>query len=84
MPDNTKTSRLFRLLLCLLNSYPKTQEEINEFLQIKKSAFYKYRNELMSFGFEVRQKEGRCETKAPIICPAGATPSKIQGNQFII
>jgi predicted DNA-binding transcriptional regulator YafY len=59
MPNDTKTSRLFRLLLSLLNSYPKTQEECTSFLQIQKSAFYNYINELKSFGFEVQHKEGR-------------------------
>lgn len=59
MKQDSKTTRLFRLLLCLMNGYHRTMEECTGFLDIKKSAFYSYINELKGFGFEVRQKEGK-------------------------
>ena len=65
MKHETKTARLFRLLLRLLNGYPKTMEECTDFLEIKKSAFYKYLQELKEFGFDVKQKEGRYWIEAP-------------------
>jgi proteasome accessory factor C len=59
MKHENKSARLFRLLLCLLNGYSRTMEECTGFLDIKKSAFYKYIQELKEFGFDVKQKEGR-------------------------
>ncbi|MDP2335623.1 MAG: hypothetical protein Q8N05_04055 [Bacteroidota bacterium] len=59
MPPETKTHRLLRLILFLSNSYPKTKDECNSFLEIKDSAFYNYRNVLVDTGFDLHQKEGK-------------------------
>jgi len=59
MPLGTKTHRILRLILYLSNSYPKTKDECAEFLQIKDSAFYNYRNVLLETGFNLKQKDGR-------------------------
>lgn len=59
MLQETKTHRIIRLILHLSNSYPKTKDECTEFLQIKDSAFYNYRNVLLETGFNLQQKEGK-------------------------
>lgn len=59
MPNKTKTHRILRLILFLSNSYPKTKDECNSFLEIKDSAFYNYRNILLDTGFDIRQKDGK-------------------------
>tara|TARA_R110002050_G_scaffold163389_1_gene293384 strand:- start:16809 stop:17741 length:933 start_codon:yes stop_codon:yes gene_type:complete len=59
MPNKTKTHRILRLILFLSNSYPKTKEECNSFLDIKDSAFYNYRNTLLDTGFDLHQKDGK-------------------------
>lgn len=59
MPHNNKPFRLLRMILFLSGIYPKTKEECMDFLEINKSAFYEYRNELQSIGFNMLQKEGR-------------------------
>ncbi|WP_319482095.1 WYL domain-containing protein [uncultured Draconibacterium sp.] len=66
MPHNNKSFRLLRMILFLSGSYPKTKEECMDFLEINKSAFYEYRNELQTIGFNMLQKEGRfwIETKS--------------------
>lgn len=57
--ESNKTQRLLRLILYLSNSYSKTKDECIQFLGVKDSAFYNYRNELIEIGFNVVQKEGR-------------------------
>ncbi len=59
MSINTKTHRILRLILFLSNSYPKTKDECNSFLDIKDSAFYNYCNLLKDTGFNLCQKEGK-------------------------
>lgn len=59
MPTETKTHRLLRLIMYLSNSYSKTKEECAEFLGIRDSAFYNYRNVLLDTGFDLRQKDGK-------------------------
>lgn len=59
MSSETKTHRILRLILFLSNSYPKTKEDCNQFLGIRDTAFYNYRNVLMDTGFDLHQKEGR-------------------------
>jgi predicted DNA-binding transcriptional regulator YafY len=59
MPTETKTHRLLRLIMYLSNSCSKTKEECAEFLGIKGSAFYNYRNVLLETGFDLRQKDGK-------------------------
>lgn len=59
MPIETKTHRILRLILFLSNAYPKSKEECKEYLGIRDSAFYNYRNTLLDTGFDVQQKEGR-------------------------
>lgn len=59
MPTETKTHRLLRLIMYLSNSYSKTKEECAEFLGIRDSAFYNYRNVLLNTGFDLRQKDGK-------------------------
>jgi len=55
----SKTHRILRMILYLSNSYSKTKEECNEFLGIRDSAFYNYRNTLIDTGFDLQQKDGR-------------------------
>ena len=59
MNQENKSFRLLRLLLLLSGSYPRTKKECTEFLEIRDSAFYNYRNELINIGFNLRQKEGK-------------------------
>jgi len=59
MLTETKTHRILRLILFLSNSYNKTKDECTDFLKIKDSAFYTYRNLLIDVGFDLRQKEGK-------------------------
>lgn len=59
MSTNTKTYRILRLILFLSNSYPKTKDECNSFLDIKDSAFYSYCGLLKDTGFNLCQKEGK-------------------------
>lgn len=59
MPHDNKAFRLLRLLFFLLGSYPKTRKECIEFLDIRESAFYNYRNELINIGFNLLQKDGK-------------------------
>lgn len=59
MPRDNKTFRLLRLLFFLSGSYPKTRKECTDFLDIRESAFYNYRNELINIGFNLRQKDGK-------------------------
>lgn len=58
-PPYTKTHRILRLILFLSSSYPKSKEECNSFLDIKKSAFYSYCSLLKDTGFNLCQKEGK-------------------------
>ncbi len=59
MPHDNKAFRLLRLLFFLSGSYPKTRKECIDFLDIRESAFYNYRNELINIGFNLRQKDGK-------------------------
>lgn len=59
MPTETKTHRLFRLILFLSNSYPKTKEDCISFLRIGDTAFYSYCNDLKETGFDLHQKDGK-------------------------
>jgi len=59
MTCNNKSFRLLRMILFLSGSFPKTRVECMDFLGINKSAFYEYRNELISIGFNIFQKDGR-------------------------
>jgi len=59
MSTDTKTHRILRFILFLSNSYPKTKDECNSFLEIKDSAFYSYCCLLKDSGFDLRQKEGK-------------------------
>jgi len=59
MPPETKTHRLFRLILFLSNSYPKTKEDCISFLEIGDTAFYSYCNVLKETGFDLHQKDGK-------------------------
>ncbi|RIH67156.1 WYL domain-containing protein [Mariniphaga sediminis] len=59
MPHDNKAFRLLRLLFFLSGSYPKTRKECTDFLDIRESAFYNYRNELINIGFNLQQKEGK-------------------------
>ena len=59
MPPDTKTHRIFRLILFLSSSYPKTIEECINFLEIQCSTFYNYCNLLKDTGFALNQKEGK-------------------------
>jgi len=59
MPTDTKTHRLFRLILFLSNSYPKTKEDCISFLRIGDTAFYSYCNDLKETGFDLHQKDGK-------------------------
>jgi predicted DNA-binding transcriptional regulator YafY len=59
MPTETKTHRLFRLILFLSNSYPKTKDDCISFLGIGDTAFYSYCNVLKDFGFNLHQKDGK-------------------------
>ena len=59
MPHDNKAFRLLRLLFFLSGSYPKTRKECTDFLNIRESAFYNYRNELIGIGFNLRQKDGK-------------------------
>ncbi|WP_321996984.1 WYL domain-containing protein [Draconibacterium orientale] len=59
MPQDNKAFRLLRLLFFLSGSYPKTRKECTDFLNIRESAFYNYRNELIAIGFNLRQKDGK-------------------------
>ncbi len=59
MTYDTKTHRIFRLILYLSNSYQKTKEECCTFLGIKDSAFYNYCNVLKETGFDLSQKDGK-------------------------
>jgi len=59
MSESTKTQRILRLILYLSNGFPRTKEECTEFLGIRDTAFYSYRNLLSEIGFDIRQKEGR-------------------------
>ncbi len=59
MPNRTKAHRILRFILFLSNSYPKTKEECNSFLEIKDSTFYNYRNILIDTGFDLHQKNGK-------------------------
>lgn len=59
MPTETKTHRLFRLILFLSNSYPKSKEDCISFLEIGDTAFYSYCNTLKDTGFDLHQKDGK-------------------------
>jgi predicted DNA-binding transcriptional regulator YafY len=59
MSTDTKFHRLFRLILFLSNSYPKTKEECISFLAIGDTAFYSYCNVLKETGFDLHQKDGK-------------------------
>jgi len=59
MPTDTKTHRLFRLILFLSNSYHKTKDDCISFLEIGDTAFYSYCNTLKDTGFNLHQKDGR-------------------------
>lgn len=59
MSDTTKTHRLLKLIMFLSNSYSKTKKECTDFLGIKDSAFYNYRNTLIDTGFDLQQKDGK-------------------------
>lgn len=59
MPTDTKTHRLFRLILFLSNSYPKSKEDCISFLRIGDTAFYSYCNTLKDTGFDLHQKDGK-------------------------
>lgn len=59
MPTDTKTHRLFRLILFLSNSYPKTKEDCISFLEIGDTAFYSYCNTPKDTGFNLHQKDGK-------------------------
>ena len=59
MPTETKTHRLFRLILFLSNSYPKAKEDCISFLGIGDTAFYSYCNVLKDTGFDLHQKDGK-------------------------
>ena len=59
MPNKTKTHRLLRLIMYLSNGFPKTKEECAAFLEIKDTAFYNYRKNLIDTGFDVIQKDGK-------------------------
>ena len=59
MPTETKTHRIFRLILFLSNSYPKSREDCISFLEIGDTAFYSYCNTLKETGFDLHQKDGK-------------------------
>jgi len=59
MLTETKTHRLFRLILFLSNSYSKTKEDCISFLGIGDTAFYSYCNVLKETGFDLHQKDGK-------------------------
>lgn len=56
--ENSKTSRLLKLILYLTTSYPKTKDECTDFLGIKNATFYNYCNQLKEIGFDLNQKNG--------------------------
>lgn len=56
--ENSKTSRLLKLILYLTTSYPKTKDECTDFLGIKDATFYNYCNQLKEIGFDLNQKNG--------------------------
>lgn len=59
MLTETKTHRLFRLILFLSNSYSKTKEDCISFLEIGDTAFYSYCNVFKEIGFDLHQKDGK-------------------------
>lgn len=59
MPTETKTHRLFRLILFLSNSYPKSKDECTIFIGNGDTAFYNYCNTLKDTGFNLHQKDGK-------------------------
>ena len=65
MTCGTKSTRLLRMLVYLMGNHPQTMENCTRFLGIKKSAFYKYINELKDVGFDVRNKAGGYSIEAP-------------------